>query len=138
MAILWYKIKNKIKRNRYFLHTISAGFIFFVSVDFISNIIGYSLCPVYNFWGKKCLGCGMTRAFVALLHLNFNAAFEYNVLSIPLFLGIILYVSLGIIDIIFDTDYIRAFEVFLSKKYMYCIYVLLIVAAIFTNGIFKI
>ncbi len=35
-------------------------------------------CPFMNFLGIPCLGCGMTRAFVSALSLDFAAAFSYH------------------------------------------------------------
>ena len=38
-------------------------------------------CPVYRVFGWSCPGCGMSRAFLAALRLDFSAAFSYH----PLF-----------------------------------------------------
>ena len=35
-------------------------------------------CPVYWITGIPCPGCGMTRAFFALMHLDFEAAFYWH------------------------------------------------------------
>ena len=39
-------------------------------------------CPTSLFFGFDCPGCGVTRAFLAALRLDFSAAFDYH----PLFL----------------------------------------------------
>ena len=39
-------------------------------------------CPIKYLSGISCAGCGMTRAWLSLLHLDFSAAFTYH----PLFL----------------------------------------------------
>lgn len=49
-------------------------------------------CPFLFLWGIPCPGCGMTRAFLALLHLDFAAAFYYH----PLFPVVIFYILRGI------------------------------------------
>ena len=36
------------------------------------------LCIYKNITGKECFNCGMTRAFLSVLHFNFKDAFEYN------------------------------------------------------------
>lgn len=38
-------------------------------------------CPIHYFFHIPCPGCGITRANIAALHLNFKKAFEYH----PLF-----------------------------------------------------
>ncbi len=38
-------------------------------------------CPIKFLTGISCAGCGMTRAFIALLHLDVASAFHYH----PLF-----------------------------------------------------
>ena len=38
-------------------------------------------CPFYLFFNIPCLGCGITRAYLAALHFDFKVAFEYH----PLF-----------------------------------------------------
>ena len=39
-------------------------------------------CPIKYVMGISCAGCGMSRAWIALLHLNINDAFKYH----PLFM----------------------------------------------------
>lgn len=41
-------------------------------------------CPFKNLFGIPCAGCGMTRAFIALIQLDFKSAFNYH----PLVFGI--------------------------------------------------
>lgn len=36
------------------------------------------LCIFKNITGKDCFNCGMTRAFLSILHLNFKEAIEFN------------------------------------------------------------
>ena len=43
--------------------------------------------------GKECWNCGITRAFLSIIHLNFGEAFKYNNKVIIVFpLTIILYI----------------------------------------------
>lgn len=42
-------------------------------------------CFFKRLTGIPCPGCGMTRAFLAILHGHLQQAIYYNILSIPLF-----------------------------------------------------
>ena len=35
-------------------------------------------CPIYHFLGFPCPGCGMTRAVLCLLHLDFAGAWSFH------------------------------------------------------------
>ena len=41
-------------------------------------------CPIRWFTGISCPGCGMSRAFISLLRLDFAAAFRYHPMIYPL------------------------------------------------------
>ena len=43
-------------------------------------------CPIKALTGINCLGCGMTRAYICLLRLDFSGAFSYHFMfwSVPL------------------------------------------------------
>ena len=53
-----------------------------VGVMALIFVVGYFIgCPIRVITGIPCPGCGMTRAFASLLHLDFARAFHYH----PLF-----------------------------------------------------
>ena len=54
---------------------IIAGFYLFLEL-----VLGVT-CPILYFTGISCAGCGMSRAWMCLLHLDFAGAFYYH----PLF-----------------------------------------------------
>lgn len=62
---------------------------------FLAALLIYILftgCPIKLFTGISCAGCGMSRAYFSLLHLNFREAFHYH----PLFLCPIIFVAVYI------------------------------------------
>ena len=128
----WYKIKRNIHKKRYSLYSICVGFIFFIFLWILTLIFKKSLCPLKNILGVRCFGCGLTRGFIAILKHDFSSAMDYNILSIPLFLGIVLYICFIVIDILFSKNFTEKLELFMSKKFMFPIYIIvLLFSAIF-------
>ncbi|MBR7131918.1 MAG: DUF2752 domain-containing protein [Clostridia bacterium] len=132
----WYKTEKQNNRKRHTLHSLSVGFVFFVILFILTKIFSISLCPIKAIFGISCFGCGMTRGFISILYLDFKAAFEYNVLSIPLFVGIALFSIFSLLDFFFDKNFIYIIEKQLAKKYMYLIYFLILVIATVFNNIY--
>lgn len=62
---------------------VCATVLVFLAIGFIFSIP----CPILTLTGIPCPGCGMTRAILALLRLDFAAAFSFHpmVFSLPLF-----------------------------------------------------
>ena len=53
-----------------------------------------TICIFKRITGNNCWNCGMTRAFLSVLHLDFNIAYQYNskvIIVFPLTIGIYLY-----------------------------------------------
>jgi len=69
--------KNLINNKKLWLF---IGFVLYFSIAYsIMNHYGIS-CVFLHCFGIPCPGCGMTRAFLALLKLDFWEAFKYNAL----------------------------------------------------------
>lgn len=130
----WYKAKNNSNRKRHTLHSLGVGFAFFVILFLLTKFFAIPLCPIKNLFGISCFGCGMTRGFIAILNFDFKTALEYNVLSIPLFVGIALYGLFSLIDFFLDKNYVYTIEKQLAKKYMYIIYVIILILATILNN----
>jgi hypothetical protein len=52
-----------------------------------------SVCLYWNVFGVHCPGCGMTRAFSALLHADFDRALAYNKLVAVIFPAIVAWLA---------------------------------------------
>ena len=50
----------------------------------LAHVFGVVLCPMKRFLGVPCPTCGLTRAFVALLHGNVGEAFAIQPLAMTL------------------------------------------------------
>lgn len=90
-------------------------------------------CIFKSVTGISYPACGMTRAFISILHLNFLNAFLLNILSIPLFIFICISVIIMIIEIFRNKfNYIPKLLNFLGK-YWYIFIILLIISFIWNN-----
>lgn len=60
-----------------------------ISSEMLDNI-----CLIKHFTGKNCWNCGMTRAFLSILHFDLYSAYQFNnhvLVVFPLTIGIYLY-----------------------------------------------
>lgn len=71
------KKQEKPKGNRSW-KTIKKWLLPVLAAVLVAVVVG---CPIRKFTGIPCPGCGMTRAHVAMLHLDVGEAFYYH----PLF-----------------------------------------------------
>ena len=58
-----------------------------------SNILN-NICVIKFITGKACWNCGMTRAFLSILHFDFKSSYQFNhnvIFVFPLAVGIYLY-----------------------------------------------
>lgn len=136
MDIRWYKLQKNIKKRRYSLRPLGVGIIFFAFLYLLTEIFNASLCPIYNIFGIKCFGCGMTRGLIAILKLNFAEALKYNVLSVPVFFCVGIYCLISVADVIFDSNITERIEKILGKWYMLPVYVGLLGVNAWFNGLF--
>ncbi len=77
------------KQNILNFKSVMTVFIIIGILSLISYAFGFSICAFYNITGVYCPSCGMTRAFVSLMHLDFKTAFMYNPMFIAVFLGLL-------------------------------------------------
>ncbi len=134
MVNLWHKYKNSPKKKRHTLHSICVGFVFFIILYACTLIFKTSLCPIKKLFGFSCFGCGLTRGFISILHLDFHSAFKHHILSVPLFFCIALYCFFAITDIVFNKNFIDFIEKQLSRKFAYIFYLLALIIAVYLNN----
>ena len=84
-------LKQTNKKTR-FLRTVFFVILIFTITYFIWSITGvHTACRMRAFTGMPCPGCGMTRAYLSLLHGNIKEAFFYHPLFLlPVFILILL------------------------------------------------
>lgn len=98
--------------------------ILFLIVGFISMwYLNISIpCVYYELTGIYCPGCGMTRAFLSLLKLDFYQALRYNAFSIIVAVLLALYILGGIYGWLFNKIN------FMEKKIPSLVWIIFIVA----------
>jgi hypothetical protein len=63
--------------------------LYFVPLDWLNG--QHSICLFKNIFGIECWGCGITRATISVIQLDFSRAFHYNRLIVVVF-PLLLYV----------------------------------------------
>ena len=129
----WRKYKAAPKRQQQALHSLFVGLAFFVGLYAATKIFNITLCPIRRLFGISCLGCGLTRGFIAILHLDFKEATRCHVLSVPLFFGIVIYAILCISDILLERDDLGRMSKLCGRKYMFIVYGIILVFSAFFN-----
>lgn len=81
-------------------------------------------CIFKKIFHIPCISCGLTRGFIAILHLRFIDAIKYNILSIPLFIVIVAFYILYFLKLLFKIDYITDIYNYFSKYYRFLIIIL--------------
>ena len=72
--------KRRLKLVIIILSVFITGVIYYI---LFSNGLGKP-CFIYKLTGYKCAGCGASRMFYSILHLDFKSAFYYNALFLTL------------------------------------------------------
>ena len=93
-------------------------------------------CIFKSIFHIPCISCGLTRGFIAILHLKFIDAIKYNILSIPLFIVIVIFYMLYFLKLLFKIDYITNIYNFIIKYYKY-LFIILIFSWIINYIIYK-
>ena len=92
---------------------IGVGIIVFA----LLALTDFYVCPVKYLLHIPCPGCGLTRGFIAILHLRFIDAFNDNVLSIPIFLILGSVTLFTLTDLFFKTKILDSFREYSLTKF---------------------
>ena len=85
---------SKIKSNNcknitlLFAYIILPIILFFMPLEWLNK--QHSICLIKNIFGVECYGCGITRAIISGVQLDFIKAIEYNkmvIIVLPLFIN---------------------------------------------------
>lgn len=116
------------------MNKLKNGLLLLILISFLSLIaIMPVACLFKTVTGISCPACGMTRAFLSILHFDFLDACYQNLLSIPFFLFLIFSIFLLLIDFVRNRFfYIPNLLQFLGKHSLIII-LLLIISFVFNN-----
>jgi hypothetical protein len=83
------KVKSKKIKNNILLlvYIILPIILFFIPLEWLNK--QHSICLIKNIFGVECYGCGITRAIISGVQLDFTKAIEYNkmvIIVLPLFI----------------------------------------------------
>lgn len=83
---------KQIRQKKWYIITESiiillvCSVILYLSWSINPSDVGFTFCGLNRAFGINCPGCGMTRAFHSIMHLDFMSAIKYNIFSPVLFL----------------------------------------------------
>lgn len=88
-------------------------------------------CIFKSIFSISCPGCGLTRGFRELFSGNIIGAFYYNILTVPIFVFLVLFVILFLIDIFKNKRYLINYLKFFERHYVFII--LLVILSFIIN-----
>ena len=118
-------MSNRLKKILILILCLGMGILMFLDVVSIP-------CFFKSIFKIPCPGCGMTRAFKNILKFDFVQAFNYNILSIPLFLFFIFICISIIYDIIRNEQTLENRVIKVLDKY-YIVAIILVLASFVVN-----
>lgn len=105
--------------------------IIFVSIAISSKI--KLVCVFKKYLNINCPGCGLTRAFKSILSFDLITATKYNVLSIPLFICMIIFIFSIIKDIALNKETTIVFLNNIFKRHYVILLIIIFITMIINN-----
>lgn len=101
-----------------------------LTILLVFGILVVFVCPMdcifKSITGIPCPSCGLTRGFRALLKGDIVSAFNYNILTIPIFIFLLILIFLFIIDLILKKDLVTSYLLYFKKHYKLLIIIIII------------
>lgn len=93
------------------------------------------ICLIYNIFHVPCVGCGLTRSIVFLLHGDIFSSLKYNLLGIPIVILLIAYLSIVFYEHITNKQILKSLFIKYKKQILIISIVVFIICSIrnFTN-----
>ena len=73
--------------------------LYLVPLDWLNK--QHTICLFKNIFGLDCYGCGITRAVLSALHLNFKDAINYNIMVV-IVLPLLIYIWIKITMLLYN------------------------------------
>lgn len=105
--------------------------IIFVSIAISSKI--KLVCVFKKYLNINCPGCGLTRAFKSILSFDLITATKYNVLSIPLFICMIIFIFSIIKDVVLNKETTIVFLNNIFKRHCVILLIIIFITMIINN-----
>lgn len=105
--------------------------IVFVSIAISSKI--NLVCIFKKYLNINCPGCGLTRAFRSILSFDLITATKYNILSIPLFICMIIFIFSIIKDIILGKETTIMYLNNIFKRHYITLLIIIFITMIINN-----
>ena len=116
------KVTHLENNKKFILLILTILLVFGILVVFVCPID----CIFKSITGFPCPSCGLTRGFRALLKGDIVSAFNYNILTIPIFISLNILLFLFIIDFIQKKDLSISYLLYFKKHYKLLIIIILI------------
>ena len=108
--------------NKRILNIIAISGILLPFIVFIFDV----KCIFKSISHIPCISCGLTRAFISIIHFDLISAIKYNVLSIPIIISIITFYILYFLYILFKINLIFNYYKIIYNNYKIIIIILLL------------
>lgn len=105
--------------------------IIFVSIAISSKI--KLVCVFKKYLNINYPGCGLTRAFKSILSFDLITATKYNVLSIPLFICMIIFIFSIIKDVVLNKETTIVFLNNIFKRHYVILLIIIFITMIINN-----